>query len=77
MRGASALREHLRLENRFFENVAELCSDWRVKPAPEFSFSSGAAPYQVDLRLQGAEAVPGSSFIVDVARHSSGNLQVR
>lgn len=75
-KGAAALRAHLRIEDRFFQDVSQLAADWLVKPAPEFNFSSGAAPYQVDLRLPQLQAGSTEASIADVTRASDGSLQV-
>lgn len=73
--GSAALRRQLQVEDRFFDEVAQLAGDWLIKPAPDFAFSGGAAPYQVDLVVPGTDA-GSEAASADLYRRHDGALQV-
>ena len=60
----------------YFDNVAELATDWHVRPSPEFASTPRAAPYFVDLRLTGTEAQPDALQRIDLGKDIAGSLLV-
>jgi hypothetical protein len=73
--GVQGLGIHLQLEDRYFDNVAELATDWHIRPSPDFD-SGGAAPFQADLRIQGGDFPAEATSSVDLGRSADGSVQV-
>jgi len=74
--GVQGLGIHLQLEGRYFDNVAELASDWHIRPSPDFN-SGGAAAFEADLRIQGGEFPAEATSSVNLGRSADGSVQVR
>lgn len=75
-KGLDGLKVHLQLEDRYFESVAGLASDWHVRPSRDFASSADAAPFFVDLRIPAAEVSPEKSHRIDLYKNSDGSLLV-
>ena len=75
-KGLGGLKVHLHLEDEYFGRVAELASDWHVKPSPAFKVTPGVAPFYADLSVPGAE-VAEQMHTVELGRNPDGSLQVR
>ena len=77
-KGLAGLEIHLELEDRYFNEVAQIARDWHVRPSSDFKLNPGIAPFFVDLRVRGAD-LPSEKeehCRVDLGRNADGSLQV-